>query len=412
MRALDRTGWSRRWPATLAWTVWALTLGGLAGTLWVDRLMGRAGRADMAALTAIGIPLAVAALSAATVGAVLASRRPGHPVGWLLLAMGLAIALHDLTYSYTRYGLVVRPGAVPGAAYLAGLNNGLVVQWIACAGFVLLLTPTGRLPSPRWRWWARIAAAAAGLWLLVSIVDRAPLRPEYPDITSPLGVPALAGLVDLLAFAALAVLVSLPVGAVSLLLRFRCARGVERLQLRWLIWGAGVASLALVAAIAGLILEDDTDLLSLALGVSAAMFPLATGAAILRYRLYDLDRIISRTVAYALLTVLLGLGYAAVVLGLGRLLPAGSSLVVAAATLAVAALFQPLRRRIQELVDRRFNRRRHDAGQTIAAFSARLRDEVDLDTLTGELLGVVDQTMQPTRATLWLRPQASGRRLP
>jgi hypothetical protein len=143
--------------------------------------------------------------------------------------------------------------------------------------------------------------------------------------------------------------------------------------------------------------------LNVALGVSAAMFPLATGAAILRYRLYDLDRIISRTVAYALLTILLGLGYAAVVLGLGRLLPEGSGLVVAAATLAVAAVFQPARRRIQSLVDRRFNRRRHDAGQTIAAFSARLRDEVDLATLTGELLGVVDETMQPTQASLWLR---------
>ena len=145
----------------------------------------------------------------------------------------------------------------------------------------------------------------------------------------------------------------------------------------------------------------------MALGVSAAMFPLATGAAILRYRLYDLDRIISRTVAYALLTILLGLGYAAVVLGLGRLLPEGSSLVVAAATLAVAAVFQPARRRIQDLVDRRFNRRRHDAGQTVAAFSARLRDELDLATLTGELLSVVDQTMQPTQASLWLRSRAS-----
>jgi hypothetical protein len=130
---------------------------------------------------------------------------------------------------------------------------------------------------------------------------------------------------------------------------------------------------------------------------------LATGAAILRYRLYDLDRIISRTLAYGLLTVLLGSGYAAVVLGLGRLLGRDSSLIVAAATLAVAALFQPLRRRIQSVVDRRFNRRRYDAAQTIAAFSAHLRDEIDLATLTGELLTVVDQTMQPTQASLWLR---------
>jgi hypothetical protein len=138
------------------------------------------------------------------------------------------------------------------------------------------------------------------------------------------------------------------------------------------------------------------------------VLPLATGAAILRYRLYDIDRIISRTVAYGLLTVLLGLGYAAVVLGFGRLLGRDSSLVVAAAPLAVAAAFQPARRRIQQAVDRRFNRRRHDAAQLIAAFSARLRDQVDLATLTGEVVAVVDQTMQPTRASLWLRPQTAA----
>jgi hypothetical protein len=142
-------------------------------------------------------------------------------------------------------------------------------------------------------------------------------------------------------------------------------------------------------------------------GLFVALLPVATGAAILRYRLYDLDRIISRTLAYGLLTVLLGVGYAAVVLGLGRLLPEDSSLVVAAATLAAAAAFQPARRRVQQGVDRRFNRRRHDAGRIIEAFTTRLRDQVDLDTLTAQVLAVVDQTMQPTQTSLWLRPQGS-----
>jgi hypothetical protein len=140
-----------------------------------------------------------------------------------------------------------------------------------------------------------------------------------------------------------------------------------------------------------------------AVGPCLAALPVAMGAAVLRYRLYDLDRIISRTLAYGLLTVLLGLGYAGVVLGLGRLLGKSSSLAVAAATLAVAAAFQPARRRVQSLVDRRFNRRRHDAGRIIEAFGARLRDQVDLTTLTAELVAVVDQTMQPTTASLWLR---------
>ena len=144
----------------------------------------------------------------------------------------------------------------------------------------------------------------------------------------------------------------------------------------------------------------------LAGGLNPAILSAAIGAAILRYRLYDLDRIVSRTLAYGLLTVLLAGGYAVMALVLGQLLGRDSSLAVAGATLAVAALFQPARRSIQAAVDRRFNRRRHDAGQTIAAFSARLRDQVDLDTLTAELLTVVDQTIQPTQASLWLRPQA------
>jgi hypothetical protein len=137
-----------------------------------------------------------------------------------------------------------------------------------------------------------------------------------------------------------------------------------------------------------------------------AVLPLATGAAILRYRLYDIDRIVSRTLTYGLLTVLLGGGYAVVVLGLGRLLGRESSLAVAGATLVVAALFQPARRRVQSLVDRRFNRRHVDTTRTVEAFSARLREQVDLDTLSAELLSVAEQTMEPTQVALWLRPQA------
>jgi hypothetical protein len=397
---LERPRWN---AAVLGWAVWLLTLLGLVATLWIDALLREAGRDELAALSISSIPLVVAVVSAVTVGAVLAARRPGHPVGWLLLGLGLSQTAHGLTYAYTRYGLVVRPGSLPGAAYLAGLNNGLVVMWIACAGFVLLLTPTGSLPSSRWRWWARVAAAAAALWLLGSILDPAPLRPEYPEVSNPLGVPALSGPLAALVVAALIVLVSLVMGAVSLLLRFRRARGVERLQLRWLVWGAAIAAMALLVAVMALILLEDFELLTVAVGISAAVLPLATGAAILRYRLYDLDRIISRTLAWTLLTVLLGLGYGAIVVLLGRLLPDSSSLAVAAATLAVAAIFQPARRRVQAVVDRRFNRHRYDAARIIDGFSAGLRSQVDLTTLTGELLTVVDQTVQPTRASLWLR---------
>jgi hypothetical protein len=245
------------------------------------------------------------------------------------------------------------------------------------------------------------------VWLLGSVVGPAPLYPEYPTIGNPLAIPPAAGrLLDALVLPAGAVvLVALVVAAGSLVGRFRRARGTERQQLRWLALAA-LAAVALLVAMADLVLGgEDSTLYQSAAGVCVMLLPLATGAAILRHRLYDLDRIISRTLAYGLLTVLLGGGYAGLVLGLGQLLGQDSSLVVAAATLAVAAAFQPARGRVQQAVDRRFDRRRYDAAQTIQAFSARLRQEIDLDTLTAELLAVVEQTMQPTQASLWLRPQ-------
>jgi hypothetical protein len=347
-------------------------------------------------------------VSAATVGALLGSRRPAHPVGWLLLGLGLLVVVNVIVSGYVGYGVVARPGALPAAGYLAGISNGVQVLWLACGGFVLLLTPTGSLPSPRWRWWARVAVAAPVLLVLLFAVDPQPMLPEHPTVGNPLALPVPIGL--LLAVAAVdavIVLATLVAAAGSLVVRFRRARGTERQQLRWLAFAAALAAVALLVAVAAGVMAKDGVVLA-ALGTCVALLPLATGAAILRYRLYDLDRIISRTLAYGLLTVLLGGGYAGVVLGLGQFLGRESSLVVAAATLAVAAAFQPARRGIQAVVDRRFNRRRYDAAQTIQAFSARLRQQVDLDTLTAELLAVVEQTIQPTSVSLWLRPSVSA----
>src|SRR5512133_119783 len=280
---------------------------------------------------------------------------------------------------------------------------------VACIGFVALLTPTGALPSPRWRWWARVVATATAVLLVSQALDPHPLVPEDPTFENPLAAPpALVGPLTVAAAASAAILlVGLVVAAGSLVVRYRRAKGMERQQLRWLAVAAAVAAVALVVAVAAAAMGGSLNVVLVAASASVVVLPLATGAAILRYRLYDLDRIVSRTLAWGLLTLLLGLGYAAVVLGLGRLLPQDSSLVVAAATLTVAALFQPARRRIQQAVDRRFNRRRHDAGRIIEAFGARLRDQVDLDTLTAEVLAVVDQTMAPTRTSLWLRPPAA-----
>jgi hypothetical protein len=400
----------RRWPGVPAWTLWALTLLGLPCILWLDHLLRRAGAGGMPILQVGTIPEVVAAVSAATVGAVLASRRPRHPVGWLLLALGLLVPVSAIAEGYVKYGLVARPGSLPAAGYLAGIGNGGVSFLVlVCAGFILLLTPTGSLPSPRWRWWARVAAAAPVVGVLLSPLDPQPMLPEHPEIGSPLAAPpALVGPVRAIsALCGIVVLVALVVAAVSLVLRFRSARGVERQQLRWLAVGAALVAVALLVVVVAAAMSKD-PVVATAFGVCVAVLPLATGAAILRYRLYDLDRIISRTLAYGLLTVLLGGGYALVVLGLGQLVGRDNSLLVAGATLAVAAAFQPARRRVQGLVDRRFDRRRYDAARTIAGFSARLREQVDLDTLSAELLGVVEQTMQPASASLWLRPSVTA----
>jgi MFS family permease len=393
-----------RWPAVLAWLLAGATVLGQVPSFWLAELVWASGWEPRASNVTIGAIILVTA-STATVGGLLASRRPRHPVGWLLLGVGLGLVVTLLIQSYVDYGLLARPGALPGARYMAGFAYSTLVIWLSCASFVLLLTPTGRLPSHRWRWWAWVAAAAPVVVILGSVVQPDPLAPDYHG--NPLAVPALApGLVVPAVVGVVVALVSPLVGAGSLVWRFRRARGTERQQLRWLAYAATLAAgLLVVALVAGLLLAKD-DLVLASLALAMALLPLATGAAILRYRLYDLDRIISRTVAYGLLTILLGGGYAGVVLGLGQLLGRQSSLAVAGATLVVAALFQPARRRIQQAVDRRFNRRRHDAARTIDAFGGRLREQIDLDDLTAELLAVADRTVEPTMVWLWLRPRA------
>jgi hypothetical protein len=229
----------RRWSGVVAWAVWALTMLGLAVAAWLDDLQRQAGSPETAwLLQPASIPLLVAAVSAATVGALLGSRRPAHPVGWLLLGLGLLVVANGVVSGYVNYGLLTRPGALPGAGYLAGVANGIQVLWLACVSFVLLLTPTGSLPSPRWRWWARVAAAAPVLLVLLSAVDPQPLLPEHPEVENPLAVPVPTGLLlAVAAVAALIVLASLVAAAGSLVVRFRRARGVERQQLRWLALG-------------------------------------------------------------------------------------------------------------------------------------------------------------------------------
>jgi hypothetical protein len=404
----DRRAWWTRWrPGVLAWALWVLAMLGVASAVWFAHLLRRVGRPDLVTLDGSGISSMVGALSATTVGAVLASRRPRHAVGWLLLALGLSVAASGVADGYQNYGLLARPGSLPAVSYVAVFNPVTLELMLAWVGLVLLLTPTGSLPSPRWRWWARVAAAAPAVFVLAVALSPKPLDPNFSMVDNPLAVEGLDSALLVANEVALGVTVlALLVAAGSLVVRFRRAAGVERLQLRWVALAAGVVALAAVVVPAALAIGA-LPVFQWALGFCVAVLPVAIGAAILRYRLYDLDRIISRTLGYALLTVLLGGAYAGVVLGFGQLLGQNSSLVVAGATLALAAVFQPARRRVQDLVDRRFNRHRYDAAATIEAFSLRLRQQVDLDALRAELLAVVDHAVQPTRVSLWLRPAES-----
>ena len=382
----------------LAWVLWALVLAGLAGVVWFDVLLRQAGRPELGLLGVDDAPYLLSVLSATTVGAVLASRRPDHPVGWLLLALGLGVVVSGLTGGYAGYGLLARPGSLPAAELAALYDDASWIPWAVCVTFIMLLTPTGSLPSPRWRWWAWLVAGAA---VVAALLRPGTLDEPFESVHNPLAVNG--PLIVLSVAAAILLNLAVLVAAVSLVVRFLRASGVERQQLRWVALAAGLPVLAVLVILAAWALGWQA-LIGWATAGYVAILPIAIGASILRYRLYDLDRIINRAVVYGVVTVLLGSGYTAAVLALGQVLGSDDSLVVAGATLVVAALFQPARRRVQQAVDRRFDRRRYDAAATIHGFSTRLRQQIDLDALTAELLAVVDRTMQPTRTSLWLRP--------
>jgi hypothetical protein len=390
-----------RTRVVLAWALWLLTFGCCAAGLLVTLAVYRP--LTVGVLVEGALYAFFFVLGFATIGLVLALRRPVNPIGWLYGAAGLAWA-YTLPMSPWIDQLVREHRPLPLVARFVAATGDLSWAPAIALGVTLpaLLLPNGRLRSPRWR--LVVGMSVTGITLISVAGPLSPGPLEEMGIDNPFGLAGPAGAVAG-ALAILGVLLhwlSLPPAAVCVVLRFRSSRGVERQQLRWVAAGAAGAVVGLLVSLpAGLGLIPNA--ISHVIFPALLLPPVAIAVAVLRYRLYDLDRVISRTLTYALLTVLLGLGYAGVVLGLGRLLPDSSSLVVAAATLAAVAAFSPLRRRVQALVDRRFNRRRYDAARTLEGFAARLRDQVDLDGLHGELLAVVDQTMQPTRASLWLR---------
>jgi hypothetical protein len=393
-----------RTKALLAWALWLATLGCCAGgllaaLLWIRPLT--LGLLATGAAQALLFPLGYA-----TIGLVLGLRRPANPIGWLYAASGLVWAL-IIPFEPWLVQLFREHQPLPLVAQLAVVASQVIWAPAIALGITLpfLVLPDGRLRSRRWR--VVVAAAVVGVAMFVvgGILFPGQVDNDLIAIDNPFGLAGVAGRVAMVVTFTGLVLYALclPAALVCVVLRFRSSQGVERQQLRWVAAGAAVAVLVLLPAPAKVHLPGFLT------AVAVLAVPVSVAVAVLRYRLWDLDRLISRTVTYLLVTGLLVLPYLAILPAATRLAAGAGSLAVAAATLAAAAVFQPLRRRVQDLVDRRFNRRRYDAARTVDTFAARLREQIDLDALSAELLAVVDQTVAPTRASLWLRPSASSR---
>ncbi len=360
---------------------------------------------------AVSFPLAVTA--SAVVGGLVASRRPANPVGWLFLGSATCVALHTVAAEYATYGLLTSPGALPFAGAMAWVS-----EWTEPWGAALLLVflpfffPDGRLVSASWR-------PIAWLVFLALMVDVVVLRVLMPGvvvfgatrIANPLGVEALRPFLDAIGTGVW--LGSILVAVASLVVRFRRSRGEERQQIKWLALAASaipvwfLTNAPIQAASPNLFQVVDALIVF-------ALIPMVAGIAILRYRLYDIDVLINRTLVYGSLTATLVVVYFGGIVLLQRvfvvLIGEQSTLAVVASTLLIAALFNPLRRRIQSFIDRRFYRRKYSAAKTLEAFSAKLRDETDLDALNAELVGVVRETMQPAHVSLWLRPDTASKK--
>jgi hypothetical protein len=359
---------------------------------------------DQSLLTTLSdVPLV---LPFAIVGALLVVKRPGNLVGWSLSLAGIGLLVGGVLGAYAELALLAKPEAgLPGGGAAGALVGGSWTPLMAGVFLLLVYFPDGRLPSPRWRTVTLLVLLGFALtWLVISTAP-GDLDSPLENYENPLAVTQSKAYVLVLVAVIPACLICLVLAGISLVLRFRRSHGLERQQFKWL--AASTAFLVLTLPFAAAF--HFSEIAGAVFAVALMALPVSVGIAVLRYRLYDLDLIVRRTLVYGVLTAGLGGLYFAIVLGLQELFSSfagGSDLAIAGSTLIVAALFRPARRRVQALVDRRFYRHKYDAERTLQAFAARLRDEVDLDALRTELTSVVAETMQPAHVSLWLR-QAS-----
>jgi hypothetical protein len=350
----------------------------------------------------------------AGVGAVLAVRRPRNAVGWLCLAFGMAGTSALSAQAYATHALVTAPATLPGGAIAAWWAGWIFTPpFLILTMFLPLLFPTGRPPSPRWRplLWASFSCLAVGC--VFAAFTPGPLA-VAPQFENPFGVALLGEAPAVFAGIAFASLVALSFACLaSIIVRYRNAGPTERQQLKWFTWAFGFQFLVLMlgSSLQGIFKVAVPQLWwDLVWPISVTAIPIAIGIAVLRYRLYDIDVLINRTLVYGVTTAGIAATFFAGVVVLQSLLrpfTGGSEIAVAASTLLTVALFQPLRSRIQRAVDRRFYRSRYDASRTIDAFAEELRDEVDLEAVRAHLLGAVGQTMSPAHASLWLRERTT-----
>jgi hypothetical protein len=399
-----------RRPGTAPRRGWSVLAAALASAA-LGALLGVLNHFQPAGSVALWFDL-VSSLALAVPGAVLVGYRPANPIGWILAAMGLTAGASVVLGEYGYYALHTNPGSMPGGVLALWLQTLVWFPPIGLVPLLALLVPDGSPPSTRWRPLAWVAVAAMAVVIVAGAVSPGPIGGEPLPGTpqNPLGIGRARQALDLAEGVAFLVTPALAgVALLALALRFRRAQGTERQQLKWFAYG----TFLLLAGGVALFLPLSEAVAKVIVAAGLGCFTATLAVAVLRHGLYEIDVIINRTLVYGLLTALLAGVYAAAVLVLGQLFGGVGehppSWVVAGATLAVAVLFQPARRRIQAVVDRRFNRRKYDAAKTFEAFSARLRDQVDLDTLSTELLAVTNQTMQPTMATLWLRPSGQAR---
>jgi hypothetical protein len=349
----------------------------------------------------------------ATVGAVVAHRRPRHPIGWMFLVAGLLFCLAELGHAYGHHALLAGEGSSLGEWAVWLSLAAFVPAFFAMVFFLPLVLPDGRLPSPRWRAVAWLGGVVIASQTLAEVLRPGPIS-SFPEVNNPAGAGFAAPFVEILGASEMLLPLLLVSAIVALVTRFVRASGPTRQQLKWV--GFFAALLLAFIPLNEFVFRGADGFLGL---LGGAMFvlafsglPVGIAIAVLRYRLYDIDRIISRTVAYALILGVLAASYAGLVVGLQQLtrpLTGGTDLAVAASTLAVAAAFRPVSRRIRDLVDRRFNRSRYDAQRTIDEYTTRLRNELDLDLMASELQEVVRRTMQPERVGVWIRPTTGDR---